>query len=72
MSAARVWKKCAFCSSGRKRCFTCGGSGKVAPGWQTCSNCNGFGSTICTDCGGSGGRYDVSSSPSSSSYSAGY
>lgn len=36
-------------------CFACGGSGKVSPGWQKCYDCNGFGSVLCTNCGGSGG-----------------
>ena len=59
MSSTRVWKQCTFCSSGRKRCLACGGSGKVSPGWQKCNDCNGFGSSLCTNCGGSGGKWDT-------------
>ncbi|HEX6560463.1 MAG TPA: hypothetical protein VFA15_00360 [Nitrososphaera sp.] len=55
MPARQVWKKCTFCNSGRKMCFACSGSGKVSPGWQKCYDCNGFGSVLCTNCGGSGG-----------------
>jgi hypothetical protein len=40
-------------------CLTCGGSGKTMPGWQKCNYCNGFGSTICTGCGGSGGKWET-------------
>ena len=59
MSSKQAWKKCTFCNSGRKPCLTCGGSGKTMPGWQKCNFCNGFGSTICTGCGGSGGKWET-------------
>lgn len=59
MSSKRVWKQCTFCSSGRKRCMNCGGSGKYGPGWEKCRDCNGFGTMICTNCGGGGGRWET-------------
>lgn len=59
MSARQVWKKCTFCNSGRRGCFKCGGSGKVSPGWQTCYDCKGFGTVLCTECGRAGGRRET-------------
>lgn len=55
MSSRQVWRRCALCNGGRKTCFSCGGSGKVAPGWQKCNECNGFGTVMCTNCAGNGG-----------------
>lgn len=63
MSSKQVWKKCTFCNNGRRTCFKCGGSGKVSPGWQTCYDCKGMGTGLCTECGGNGGRRETIWSP---------
>jgi len=63
MSSRQVWKKCTFCNAGRRTCFHCGGSGKVSPGWQTCYDCKGFGTVMCSECAGSGGRRETVWSP---------
>ncbi len=58
-----------YCSSGRRTCATCGGSGSIGDGLadilvkmatlqhlgsEDCPTCDGEGTVVCADCNGAG------------------